>query len=462
MSEDTPLLNEIIDNTQAPPVPVGVVASAAVKGIDVDKLDEIQRLAVERCLDIGRRIVAVTGPAGSGKTTIMRVIYDLLVDAGYNPVIVAPTGKAARRVREATGAPARTIHMLLEYSMPREINPRTGLPYGGSFPKRTRENPIEYDCVIGDEYAMVHQELHRNLVDALPRGARLLVFGDVQQLPPIETDERIAKMPSAFMSLLAKFDGIYLKTVHRQTEDSGILFNAQRILDGKAPQRRDDFEMLITEKPVDAVLDQLDKADYKSLRNQILTPGNKSWIGTMKLNATIQTILFPDDRPTIKLPRREYNGKQLYPDLHVGVGDKVIMTKNWYDLECSDGTNGVFNGETGIVTEITDLDEVVIDFEDRICRVPPAVQVVIGNKVIVGYPQRDLFLAYAITTHKAQGSEYQNVTYVINKALYIMLNRKNLYTAVTRAREKVTLISDMKALSLAVTTKEPKVFGSKE
>ena len=133
--------------------------SEAATQITLEQFDEKQKLAVERALDISRRIAAVTGPAGSGKTTIMRTIYEKLRENGYNPVLAAPTGKAARRIREATGAPAMTIHALLQYTAPRDINPRTGKPYGTTLPRRTRENPIEYDTVIADEYAMVNQEL---------------------------------------------------------------------------------------------------------------------------------------------------------------------------------------------------------------------------------------------------------------------------------------------------------------
>lgn len=446
---------------------IAVTEAQAPQGLVLEQLDEKQRLAVERALDVKRRIAAITGPAGSGKTTIMRFVYNALCEAGYNPVIVAPTGKAARRVREATGAPARTIHMLLEYTAPREINPKTGKPFGATFPRRTRENPIEYDVVLSDEYAMVNQELHRNLLDAFPPGCRLIVFGDVSQLPPIETNAALAAKPTAFQDLLTRFDGVHLERVHRQSGDSGILSNAQRILKGSSPQNKPDFKMIITDRPIDAMTGDLhpdwqaalDEADFASLRNQILTPSNKSWVGTHKLNALLQGLLMPEDRMTIDVPRRVYQGKQFDPPLRLGVGDKVVMTKNWYDLECSDGTLGVFNGEVGKVIEITDLHEIVIDFEDRTCSIPPAIQVVWNNKVMVVQPQCDLYLAYALTTHKAQGSEYEHVIYVINKSVQIMLNRKNLYTAITRARKKVTLIADMRSLSLAVTNKEPRVFG---
>lgn len=424
--------------------------------ITLEQLDDKQRLAVERGLDISKRIVAVAGPAGSGKTTIMRMIYNGLSEAGYTVKLAAPTGKAAKRIREATGLPAMTMHMLLEYTRPLEIDEKTGKPFGDTFPRKTKADPLDCDAVICDEYMMVPHDLHRNIIDALQAGARLITLGDVSQLPPIENSSALAAKDAPFKVLLDKFDGIFLGKVHRTAEDSGILACAQRILGGAAPQRNKDFDLIITDKPVDAVIEQLDKADYTSLRNQIITPANKSWIGTSKLNAVVQTMLVNADRPTINLPRNKWDATNT---VRVGVGDKIIMTKNWYDLDCEDGSKGVFNGETGVVIEISEVDEVVVDFEDRICRIPPAIQLVYDNKVSVGYPQRDIQLAYVVTTHKAQGSEYENVLYVLNKSVLMMLNRKNMYTAITRARSHATLITDMSSLSMSVTTREPKVFS---
>lgn len=426
--------------------------------LELENLDEKQREAVDKCIDVGRRITAVTGPAGSGKTTIMRLAVQAVEDAGYTCALVAPTGKAARRIREATGLPAMTIHMLLEYTAPQDINPKTGKPFGATYPRRDKDNPLDVDFVFADEYAMVPHELHRNLLDAFKPGARLRAFGDIMQLPPIEVPT-LADKPTPFKFLLDRFAGVYLEKVHRQSEDSDILANAQRILKGLAPGNKPDFRMMITHKeltPIAALESILDVCDWSALNNQIITPSNKSWIGTHKLNQLVQNIIMPDDRMTIPVPRRKYQGKQFDPDIHVGVGDKVIMTKNWYGLECADGSMGVFNGEVGKVIEISDLHEIVVDFEDRICRVPPALQVVWNNRVSVVYPQEDLHLAYAVTTHKAQGSEYEQIVYLMDKSVTVMLNRRNLYTGITRARSKVTLITDMRSLGLAVTTKEPR------
>jgi exodeoxyribonuclease V alpha subunit len=425
--------------------------------LTLDDLDPTQRAAVDYAVDVqARRCGAITGPAGSGKTTIMRFVHGKLTEAGYNPVIAAPTGKAARRIREATGLPAMTIHMLLEYGAPRHYDLRTGKAIDPTMPNRTRENPLDNDHVICDEYAMVNRELHANLVAALPVGGRLITFGDIMQLPPIETSNALAREPTAFRMLLDKFKGIVLDKVHRQTGDSGILAAAQRVLRGLPPQSANDFNMVMTDTPVDAVLDATTQADYTALNNQIITPANKSWIGTYKLNQQLQAILMPDDRAMLKLDRHPWHKTQ---PVSVGVGDKVVMNKNWYSIKCEDGSDGVFNGEVGIVKAISELGEITVDFEDRIAVIPPVMQMEIHGKIVVGMPPRDLQLAYALTTHKCQGSEYQNVVYVVNKSVFPMLNRRNMYTAITRARTKATLVTDMRGLSTSLAVTEPRVFG---
>lgn len=426
-------------------------------GISLDQLDDKQRLAVERCIDTSKRCAAVTGPAGSGKTTIMRFAHEALTEAGYDVEVAAPTGKAARRIREATGLPAQTIHKLLEYGSPREFDAR-GRAIDPTRPRRDRENPLECAAVIADEYAMVNRELHAALVAALPPGGRLITFGDIRQLPPIETSAAIAREPTAFKMLLDKFDGVVLDRVHRQAEDSGVLAAAQNVLKGMPPKSNNkDFTMEVTDRPVDAVFDELDRNDYKRLDNQIITPVNISWIGTYKLNHQVQPMLMDAKRETISLDRHKWHAKQ---PVRVGVGDKVVMCKNWYDLECSDGTRGVFNGEVGIITAIDfDTNVISIDMEDRIVYVPPICQITIGNSVVVGLPHKDLQLAYVLTTHKCQGSEFKNVTYVINKSAFQMLNRRNMYTALTRARDSARLITDIRALSVSLAMTEPRVFG---
>lgn len=414
-------------------------------------LDEYQERSVAACLNVKQRCAATTGPAGSGKTTIITNVYQQLRAAGYTPVVAAPTGKAAKRVREATGLPASTFHKLLEFTSPTDIDERTGKPYGDTIPRRRADRPLDYDTVIGDEYAMVNRELHRDIVTALPKGGRLLTFGDRQQLDPIEKEEKYQNEPSAFTTLLEKFNGVVLERVHRHSEGSGILDNAQKVLKGLAPKATTDFAMSITERPVDRIREVLlAGTDYTALNNQIITPSNKSWIGTAKLNDVVQRDTMPLDTEWFMLPRHKWD---THP-VRVGVGDKVVMNKNWYDIEAYDGSTGVFNGEVGRVMEITSDDAVVVDFEDRIVSIPAAMETMIRGRQTVVYPQRDLSLAYVLTTHKCQGSEYKRVIYVMNKSVSIMLNRRNFYTGITRAREHVTLVTDAAALGRALRVRE--------
>jgi len=408
--------------------------------------DERQAEAIDACsdtTDLQRRVVAVTGAAGTGKTTIMRVAVQRLLAKGRRVVLAAPTGKAAKRIEEATGLKAMTIHRLLEFPRPHERDEKTGKFLDTTRPKRCRDNPLEYDDVFVDEYAMVHNDLHQDLLAALPFGGRIRVFGDVNQLPPIERNDDGS--PSPFKRLLDKFAGIRLETIHRQGEGSGIVENGSRILKGFIPQRRNDFVLRITDQPVDNLLELIETCnknglDMFSMENQIITCGNKSWIGTQMLNSYLQGMREYDPESGVEISRHEWDKSKLI--LHVG--DKVIQTQNCYDLE-------VFNGETGIVTALTEYGEVEVDFGDRHVLYPPSIDYVSRYGKTAKYdPRRDIALAYAITTHKAQGSEYQNVIYVVNKSTRYNQNRHNFYTAVTRARKLVVVISDQSSLSYSV------------
>jgi exodeoxyribonuclease V alpha subunit len=236
-------------------------------------LDPKQQEAVNLCTDISKRVVGVTGPAGCGKTTILKQAYNSLVDAGYNVALTAPTGKAAKRIYEVTGIEALTNHRLLEYTHPGDPDPKTGRPVQFSYPRRTRSNPLEVDILFVDEYSMANQEVHRSLFDALPNGGCIRVFGDNNQLQPIEEDKSLQGQPSPFVQLLGKFPSVVLDTVHRQGKDSGILLNLQAILRGRMPTRNDQWSMHFTEQPVNSLRDYiLDSAeegvDFTSVDNQ--------------------------------------------------------------------------------------------------------------------------------------------------------------------------------------------------
>ena len=428
--------------------------------VTLDMLDEKQREAVDRCLDNTRRCVAVTGEAGSGKTTIIKFVYNALIEAGYNVVACAPTGKAAKRIREATGIPAMTVHKMLEFTAPSDIDPKTGRPYGRTFPRRDAARKLEYDVILADEYAMMSRDLHRCVIDAMPVGARLLVFGDDQQLPPIEEDGKTqyvnGKPVSAFSKLVDKF-GVRLQQSHRQTEGSDVLFNAHRIRAGMMVQAREHFRVHTVDDIVGKLLQVCGDIDVASMRNQIITPSNRTWIGTQALNNAVQTFLWADKKkqPTFKPMRwkNERTGKGA-PEIVLGVGDKVIITRNTYDIPCSDGSLGVFNGEMGIVQDITALEEIIIDLGDRVATIPYALEVRVDGKVFINYPHRDIDLGYVITTHKAQGSEFDDVIVVLGRSVFGLLNRRNLYTAVTRARNSVHVITDKVGLTQAIRQAE--------
>ena len=411
--------------------------------------DEGQMRAVDHCLNPDRRVVAITGEAGTGKTTIMQDVYNLWRKRGKSVVLCAPTGKAAKRITEATGIAARTIHRLLEYPMPGEIDENTGKALVSTDPKKDRRNPIDFHVVLADEYAMVNTEVHRNLLDALPSGGLIRMFGDANQLQPIEPGERKKrKTVSPFIRMLEKFEGTWLTSIHRQAEDSNIITNGHRIINGMIPDaRKDDFTMKITKEPVhtveDFVMDNLtnNNIDFGSIDNQIISPVKSGWAGTIALNGTIQSLLQPTKKESVELERNKWD-KSKY--LRVFVGDKVIQTKNQYPLD-------VFNGETGVVLGFDDAGGIDIDFGDKTITIPISLEVSGRQGVFYINPQKDLDLAYVITTHKSQGSEYNEICYVMNGSRPYLLNRKNFYTGISRAKNKVTVITDQRALSISLS-----------
>jgi len=413
------------------------------------------------------RIVPVTGVAGTGKTTIMREVYNKLREGGYGVVLCAPTGKAAKRIQEATGIPAQTIHRLLEYPHPGERDAETGKALSTTDPKRDKRNPLWHHVVLADEYAMVNREIHRNLIDALPPGGRICMFGDVNQLKPIEQG-RLQMMESPFEAALRKFDGVVLTQIHRQADGSTITTNGARILAGRMPLRAPDFDMRFTTEPVHTVeqyvMEMLDAGvNYGTNGAQMISPTSKSWVGTYKLSLLMQALLNPLPRSErIRLPREKWQADK---PISVGVGDKVIWTENNYDLrnpweryEDEEMTHYIptppekiiMNGESGVVVEIADGEMIRIDLGDRIVDVPPSLTVDSRRGYVEIDPRKTIDLAYCITTHKAQGSEWPHVTYVMNKSTYYMQSRHNLYTGVSRAAKHCCIVTDQRSLMYAL------------
>jgi exodeoxyribonuclease V alpha subunit len=415
--------------------------------------DDKQMEAIHACCDVSKRIVAVTGKAGTGKTSLMREIAKRLSGYGYDVQASAPTGKAAKRINEATGLPAMTNHRMLGYGTPLEYeekNEKTGrtkmvrLSTGPTF---RRQHPMPHDTVLADEYAMVNREIHRAIIDALKAGARVCMFGDVNQLRPIEEDVRYKDANSAFQVALIKFNGIVLDTIHRQEEGSGIASNGANILQGKMPKRFDDFAIEVTDKPVDALMQFVEQAINSGIRydttdHQIITAMNKSWIGTKRLNLMVQARYWQRERPFIELPRWHYDDGG---PIRVQEGSKVVFTSNVYDLGNSES---VFNGELGVVESIDfDSGEVTIDFGDRCVTIPPIVVQIKNGRTAEFDPRKSIDHAYVLTTHKSQGSEYQHVCYILNKSTSFAQSRRNLYTGITRARKHCTIITDMHSIS---------------
>lgn len=415
--------------------------------------DTNQQKAIDLCCDTSKRIVAITGEAGTGKTTIIKKVYKELyserkiLDAAGNIksiipncIVAAPTGKAAKRIQEITGIPAMTIHRLLEYPMPGEIDEETGKPITRFGPKRNRDNPIDYKIVICDEYAMVNIELHRNLIDALPRGGIIRMFGDINQLDPIEEGIVIKNQESPFNEILKKFPSVVLTQIHRQNDCSNIITNAHLINQGMYPKKCPDFNMIFTsenKQPTDLLLDIVDKdPEFFTWKKQIISPTKVRWVGCNSLNNIIQSKrFFNTDQLGVSIERHSW----VKQPLKLYVNDKVIVNRNNYDL-------GIFNGETGTVTEVIPYGTITVDFGDKIIQIPTEIVTNYRGKWTTYNPQRDIDLAYVITTHKSQGSEYEDVVYILDKSIIFNQSRKNLYTAITRARKNVTIISDQKSL----------------
>jgi exodeoxyribonuclease V alpha subunit len=431
-------------------------------------LDEYQTEAVRRCTDMSstsNRVIPISGPAGTGKTTIIRQVFDILTKASYSVVLCAPTGKAAKRIYEATGIPAMTIHRLLKYPHPGERDEKTGRPLVTTDPRHNADDPLGEDVVICDEYAMVNREVHSNLIFALKRGARLLMFGDVNQLQPIERTVLARRSDSPFQRAMKKFSGVELQINHRQREGSGISDAGLRILHRQVPRRTSDFELAMTAQPVERVVSLIERLhgegyDFGNIHAQVLTTSKRSWIGTEKLNITLQALLNRRPRDEmIHVPRHKWIKTKLY----VAVGDKVIWTENMYDLreyeeifdERGKHVGGIappnkyiLNGESGVLLECFEDGGMVIDVGDRRVDVPGRLHVMRRDGEIVPIdPRRSLDLGYVITTHKAQGSEYRAVIYVLNKTTAFNQCQPNMYTAVTRAREHCVVVSDQSSFN---------------
>ena len=405
-------------------------------GVDVEKelektqkelkieLVEEQKEAVRHILTNG--VTVITGGPGTGKTTTINAILHMLEKAGEDVLLAAPTGRAAKRMSEATGMEAQTIHRLLEIGYMREDAKKQMF-------NRNEENPLEADVIIVDEMSMVDITLMHALLKAVVEGQRLILIGDADQLPSVGAGNVLKDIIRS-----GRIPVVRLIQIFRQASKSAIVMNAHRINKGEYPisnEKGTDFFFMkrsVQEEVKDTIIQlittRLPKYQgFDSIKDiQILAPMRKGVLGVTELNKSLQAALNPHH--DLK-PEKEYRGT-LFRE-----GDKVMQIKNNYNtpwkilgktgMSIDEGT-GVFNGDCGIITAIKEDEEiVVVTFED-------------GKVVEYEFNQLDeLELAYAVTIHKSQGSEYPVVILPIHSGPPMLLSRNLLYTAVTRAKKMV-------------------------
>ena len=390
--------------------------------------DEMQFSAVKEAVKNG--LLIITGGPGTGKTTTINTIIKYFEMESMDIFLAAPTGRAAKRMSDTTGYEARTIHRMLELN--------GGVEDNAGF-SRNGDNPLETDVIIIDEMSMVDITLMHSLLKAVARGTRLILVGDVNQLPSVGPGSVLKDVIESEV-----FPVVKLTKIFRQATKSDIVVNAHKINNGEEvslDNKSMDFFFLkryeadkIINVTIQLIAQKLPKfVDASPFDIQVLTPMRKGLLGVERLNGILQQYLNPPDKG-----KKEYQqGERTFRE-----GDKVMQIKNNYQLEweitnqyglCLDKGLGVFNGDMGIVREINDFAEIMtVEFEE-------------GRKV--DYSLRsleELELAYAITIHKSQGSEYPAVVIPLLGGPRMLMNRNLLYTAVTRARKCVTIVGDDK------------------
>ncbi len=400
-------------------------------------LAEEQRAAVMEAMSCG--VLIITGGPGTGKTTTINTILHLLQEEDCEVVLAAPTGRAARRMTEATGVEAQTIHRLLETNFLGEDARRQTFD-------RNEENPIEADVIIIDETSMVDLMLMHALLRAVASGTRLIFVGDVDQLPSVGPGNVLKDMIRS-----QRLKVVRLEHIFRQAQESAIIMNAHRINHGEEPVLNaagTDFffvKRMFGEDVVhtiqDLILTRLPRfTGCNGLQDmQVLTPMRKGLLGVQHLNKVLQQALNP---PAPDKQEKEFR-QTIFRE-----GDKVMQMKNNYNLgwrvysamgKRSDEGVGVFNGDAGMIRRIDDDQEMM--------------QVVFDDGKIVDYEFsqiEELDLAYAITIHKSQGSEYPVVIIPVHSGPSLLMTRNLLYTAVTRAKQLVVLVGIAETISAMV------------
>ncbi len=378
------------------------------------QLGEEQRRAFAET--VRSKVVVITGGPGTGKTTLVNAIIRVFEKKVQKVELAAPTGRAARRMSEATGREARTIHRLLEF------NPRT-VSFG-----RDQDTPIEAELVIVDEVSMVDQVLFHQLVDAIPLNGRLILVGDVDQLPSVGPGRVLHDVIES-----GRVPVVRLTEIYRQAGESLIVVNAHRIHHGDMPYLRPeadtgDFFFHESEEPEDAlsVIKRLvseripERFGLRSIEDiQVITPMHKGVLGSVRLNQELQSLLNPHGASVAR-------GDRVFR-----IGDKVMQIHNDYDKD-------VFNGDIGRVA--------LIDEEER--KISVAFD---GRPVVYDFGDLDdLVHAYACSIHKSQGSEFPAVVIPLHTEHFVMLKRNLIYTAITRGKRLVVVVGSRRALALSV------------
>ncbi len=373
-----------------------------------------QKKAIETVLN--EKITIITGGPGTGKTTIINSIIHLLKKRNLKITLCAPTGRAAKRMTESTGFPAKTIHRLLEFN-----------PHKNRFEKNFN-NPVIADILVVDESSMIDVQLFSSLLDAIKQNTKLIFIGDVDQLPSVGSGNVLKDLINCDNIAV-----VYLKEIFRQQEHSRIIINSHKINNGEVPVTdnniKSDFFFIETDNPEEAA-EIVSEIYTKRIPNkfgfnpytdiQVLAPMNKGIAGVNNLNAVLQKELN-------KSKDELYRGSRMFK-----TGDKVMQIKNNYD-------KNVFNGDMGIIERIDGFDQKVY---------------VNYNGLTVSYDfinLDEITLAYAISIHKSQGSEFPCVIIPLLTSHYIMLQRNLLYTAVTRGKQMVNIVGSKKALEMAIS-----------
>lgn len=398
------------------------------------ELDELQRQAVYYAVNSG--VLVITGGPGTGKTTTINTIIKVFAHDGKTILLAAPTGRAAKRMSESTGWPASTIHRLLEYQGRPEDEKEDGQEVVRGHFERDDSNPLECDVVIIDEMSMVDIFLMNSLLRAIHKGTRLILVGDANQLPSVGAGNVLRDIINSGSIRTVKLTHIF-----RQAAESDIVVNAHKINAGDKvdlSKKSRDFLFIRNQNPdqifnsiTALVLDKL--PGYLSVdpfEMQIMTPQRKGALGVERLNQLLQEKLNPKSS---EKPEKEINGTLFR------LGDKVMQVKNDYNLVWEirgrygvpiEKGEGVFNGDIGVITEINNFAQnLTVQFDDRF--------------VEYEFKQcESLDLAYAITIHKSQGSEYPAVIMPMYQGPQMLMNRNLLYTAVTRAKRCVCLVGN--------------------